>query len=606
MVDTATAKYLNDNIGPVLAKGLAEMATVQPTDGIDFLSKWLKAHAEQEEVKAWREKEASILEEERSKVRKVQADTQAKVDRRNAESAATQKAYDTMIAKLNNPDTIFDDEIWAELVDVARRFSGCKSAYLGVYDEEGLDGREGGPPATGPVIRYDYATTGSEWMCEKVLPKDSGVTYGVFKESPDDETIKSACLWKPPAPPKSEDDEAEEAAPPVEGQEVPDDGTKLPNYPVLIDCVTDNDAVQFFDMTRLGAYLAVPLIYPSYYGEEALSGAKAHEAEAKEAMRVYTEAKEAADAAAAELAEKGEEPPEGEEVPTEELLPPEPKELVLTGKNQQLVLCMDTLGTNAKIPEDKVMPLLELCKACGECKARTESKQVAAQAKQALDTEARDQLLEQIAEVRQEKVTEFEEALNNELAALNEEGLEDEAKALATDRLNHKYTYLRNKATLLEFQENVINLRSWVVVPQEMINALAATALMFGYKNEAIYPKRKPTLKWEKLKTILDDILFSAIQKIEVEGERENLAPEQKLSSIEKVLPVEYDVEKMTEISASFEVFLAFITSAIIFRRADVNYRKAEIEKAMKAAEEEGAEPYKGPTLAEADADFTD
>jgi len=66
MVDQATAKYLNDNIGQVLSKALSEMSVQQPNDGVDFLSQWLKNYADQEEIKLIREEEEKQMEKDRA------------------------------------------------------------------------------------------------------------------------------------------------------------------------------------------------------------------------------------------------------------------------------------------------------------------------------------------------------------------------------------------------------------------------------------------------------------------------------------------------------------------------------------------------------------
>merc|ERR1719433_2636394 len=106
------------------------------------------------------------------------------------------------------------------------------SVYIGILDEDGLNGAE-----SGPCIQYTTASQGSEWMTTKILPKDVGVTWGALLENPGEETFQQYHLWKPPTP--------EVAAPePTEGEDPPSD-TPPPNvyYPVNIDCVTDVEKI---------------------------------------------------------------------------------------------------------------------------------------------------------------------------------------------------------------------------------------------------------------------------------------------------------------------------------------------------------------------------
>merc|ERR1719262_1867614 len=141
--------------------------------------------------------------------------------------------------------------------------------------------------------------------------------------------------------------------------------TRLTQYPVCVDCVTDNTSVHYFNMTRLGAYLAVPLVYKSYYTEKALSEAKeflkARKEEDKETLAKFEELKKEKEAA-------------GEPIPDAMPVDPDKEEklMELTPELKKRVLCLDTLGTNRKIDSCQIPKLIDLCKACAECKGRTE------------------------------------------------------------------------------------------------------------------------------------------------------------------------------------------------------------------------------------------
>jgi len=64
-----------------------------------------------------------------------------------------------------------------------------------------------------------------------------------------------------------------------DGEAPPEEKPGMSYFPVAIPCVTDVKEVHYFDLTRLGSYLAVPLVYTSYYTAEALAGAKTYEEE---------------------------------------------------------------------------------------------------------------------------------------------------------------------------------------------------------------------------------------------------------------------------------------------------------------------------------------
>jgi len=576
-VDTATAKYLNDNVGAVLAKALAEMAVAQPLDGVDFLAGWLKTYAEQEEAKAAREREGKVLEEERAKTKAKLDEREAMKQKVLAEAKMKDDKYQSMYDKLMSPDTTFDDTFWGELVDVASTLTGAKAVYLGIQEEEGLDGVEG------PCIAYTHTTSGSEFMIDQILPKEVGVTWGALIQNPEEEVVKEKFLYSPPV--------AE--APVVEvadGEDPPPPPPKEPYFPVSVSCVTDVSQVHYFDMTRLGAYLAVPLVYPSYYTADALAEAKAFESEKKAAE----DARVAAQAQVDEATEKGEEPPE--EAAALLATEPEVKELVMKGtKDVKMVLCIDTLGTNKSIEESKIVQALELCKAVGQCKALTETRQVDAQALVSIDEQKIEEIAEAVAQARTTADEELKEALDKEEAEAEEEKKEVVRK---------KYAFLKARQVLVAMKSLVMELKSWVVASPEIMGSFAATMLILGYTKEEVYPKRKSVLQWKKLESLLNDELFSKIEVADVGGERTGLTPEQKFNNIKNLaIPNgEWNEEAAKAVSPALELLVAFIQGAVAYRGADLEYRKAAY---LKAKEEEG-EAFAGPPLEALDDDFVE
>merc|ERR1719487_2518558 len=118
-------------------------------------------------------------------------------------------------------------------------------------------------------------------------------------------------------------------------------------------------------MTRLGSYLAVPLVYSSYYNQGALDEAKTFQTQRRTDLENYEKEKEAYHAALVEAeTNPGEEGQPKPEPPQE----PEKKELVLTGTSVKMVLCMDTLGRNEALPAEKIPELLDLCAKAAESK----------------------------------------------------------------------------------------------------------------------------------------------------------------------------------------------------------------------------------------------
>merc|ERR1719157_95930 len=166
---------------------------------------------------------------------------------------------------------MFEETYWADLVNVTKQYMGAQSVYLGLLDEEGLEDVEA------PLIRYlnENVFSGSPSLLDKVLPKmkdaeTTNLTYNALVESIPEEEHAAKYLWKPPPPPQDPVPEGEEPPPPPEG----------PKYlSVAVPCVTDAPIMHYFEMPRLGAYLATPLVYPTYYTQDAFAEAKKFEEE---------------------------------------------------------------------------------------------------------------------------------------------------------------------------------------------------------------------------------------------------------------------------------------------------------------------------------------
>ncbi|CAL1170047.1 unnamed protein product [Cladocopium goreaui] len=163
-------------------------------DGVDFLSKWLAQYAEQEEAKAVKEQVEQDLAKMRAQTREKREEKEAARQKKLAETQKLETMYSSLLEKFNDEETVFEDKFWQELVDVAQATAGASAVYIGVM-EPGEEGSE----ISGPHLSYEYATKGSEWLTEKVLPEGKGVTWGALTENPAEENFQEMCLWKPPS-----------------------------------------------------------------------------------------------------------------------------------------------------------------------------------------------------------------------------------------------------------------------------------------------------------------------------------------------------------------------------------------------------------------------
>lgn len=345
--------------------------------------------------------------------------------------------------------------------------------------------------------------------------------------------------------------------------------------------------------------MAVPLVYPSYYNDKALTEAQEFEKQLQEAKKLKDEAA-AEEAEKKRLEEEANPKPEGEDgaqAASEKAPSPEPeeeKDPTLSGDPVRMVLCLDTLGSNTAFEEAKMKDLLELCRVAGECKAKMEMRQVRSQAKVivALNPEEEEALA-----LTEEATKALDEEKENELKKVDElePPIEDaDHKAIRKELVEKKYDYQRQLAVLEARKEELFAFKSWVVVQSEVLNVLAGVALLFDYPSEKLYPRRKKAFKWEVLKNILADDLFANIRITDMEKPRKKLRPEQRMKALNDLLPKpEFTEEEAKKVSPVFKDLWNFAQSARAYRQADLNWRKAEFNK----EKEDGGEGWEGKDI---------
>jgi len=436
-------------------------------------------------------------------------------------------------------------------------------------------------------------------MIDKRLEQGKGVTHGVFEFQPSDEKAQQCYLYKPSKP---------EDEPPTEGS-VP----ARSYFPVYIDCVTDCPEVVYFDMTRLGSFLACPIVYSSYYSDVALKAAIDYETQKAEQERIAREKAEA------------EENGEGEVGETEENPEPPPEiVLKLPGNNVKMVIAMDTLGMNTAMDTEKIADLQSLCDAIGSFKTRCEEKQVDEQAIFVLDEMKKESVESTYVQYCTEAKERYQDAFEKDKAevaellageeAPNFQVLEEilgksfsEAKG---DLFEKKYNFYKARDVVVNMKEQITELTSWVVVGNEMKSILAACALLIGFKKESVYMKKKAGLWWEKLVSLLSPALFETIDKIDVAGVRKNLQDEEKLAFIKPLAyPGEFSEQSAEELSPAFKALFVYVRAAFEYRYTEVKFRKAEMDAKEKAAAEGGEEGAPSPPEMdpmEIDDDFAD
>lgn len=106
------------------------------------------------------------------------------------------------------------------------------------------------------VLKYLYASKGSEFMVDKTLATDAGITHDVFAEGEEEGEVVA------------EDEEEDEEGAVEKVKDI------LDSKHVFVPEVVREPRIHFFKVPRLGSYMAIPLVYNSCLSVEALAAAE--------------------------------------------------------------------------------------------------------------------------------------------------------------------------------------------------------------------------------------------------------------------------------------------------------------------------------------------
>jgi len=233
----------------------------------------------------------------------------------------------------------------------------------------------------------------------------------------------------------------------------------------------------------------------------------------------------------------------------------------------------------------------------------------------------------------------LEDGLKQDLLLIGSDLVEGQ-KELVDKLVAKKWEFVGAAKALHQLKEEFMKLiRTWVVVPEEMLKVVAATALLFGYKNEELYPKRKKELSWEVLCKTMDDKFFQIIQeaadiakeqldlfedkpaaegeepapvkkktsivpsRADVLREKKAIEPAQKMKSIKDFILTDYDDQKALNLAPALKLLYDVLNGAYRYRESHLRWVKDQYTKRKEKAEAD-AEDFSETKLEDRDDDF--
>ncbi|CAG9313927.1 unnamed protein product [Blepharisma stoltei] len=560
--DHPDVSYLkSDAVGKVLSKALGQLYKHQPSNPLHFLGNWLINYASLTKNKEISKKKAEETIRLKQKYENAIQDM-IKQQEKSAEEAAKkfQKENDF---RTKIESTLDVDDLLTEFANHLKEELDCTGVYIGILEKikrpiTDLDGEFAHVDDSAPDhIRYIAASAGHEFMIDKTLKEDEGeITYSIWKE-------EEAEVDKP----ESEDGDHEKVV------------EKKAKFAYVPD-VVNNPKIKFFDVPKLGAYFATPLTYKSCLSESSFDTAvdDALDCRRRRADQELEREKKSEDN---KTYREGEENPEEEEKVWEDI-----QEAPYVTTDIKLVVCVDTMGKDCEISEEKrnyVIQWVEFFKSQWE-RAEDESLRhdVSVYMKQ------HDLDLQNLQDKQGEWVENERVAIDERLADL-EAGASEETKELETaivllnlyrDRLLEKYVvdqfYSYKEFKFLKYSR-VIQL----------------VLYYFGVPKAQIVEPGTNRLNWKLAKKALNDDFLNTLKHINPCGPKPPKPPAYAMTKKLQNDLSNISFDDVQHYSFPLSLLYSFLDQLLKVRildvsnrRRDYNNKQEERENAIKLAEE--------------------
>jgi len=408
-----------------------------------------------------------------------------------------------------------------------KRIAGAGSCYIGKLVKDEVDEEQ-------PFIKYIQASSGDEFMLDKILAAGEGVSHGV---------------WTTEEPEEGEEPEEAETE-------------QKPLRPLHIKNVLRRADIRYFKVPSLGSYLACPFVYDSALNQICVAAQLA--------------APKPEDVLTRDAVIEGE---EEEGVGEKEDAPPL---LVLPKKTTQLYVAFDTLADNAASPEGFGSNVQETLQswvdALGPAMDRSDEE---ALKKECATLMAAASANEAALAALRETEEAVKQALDEKIAELPED-TNEEARELAMGR--HQLVAASNEVSAM--QEAISAFSSHRVQPRlQVIKIFKAVLYLLGYTNTSVLQTGSKKIDWPKMRQLLNAVFFQNIAGFDAEIERQ--AASYATSAALRELLEGVVADEINAESVGVGALYRFCTFAIQVGDAAAIKRKKEIEEAaLKAAAE--------------------
>jgi hypothetical protein len=552
-----------DQVGGILAKGLAELYQQQPAHPIHFLGNWLLNYAATEKNKA-----QEVAKEERKQLldSKYQQTLEAQAENRRRKLAEIEAKTNFEADFLDRIKQSLDvDDLLSQLAEHMQAYLKASGTYVGQLEKVKRavtdldDDRAHEDPEAPEVIHYVGASKNHQHMIDRVLTEEQGATtYSVFKAKEEE-------------PAENPEEQEEGVEPPLVEEHL---------NVAYVEQVVGNPKMHFFDVPKLGAFLALPLVYKSCLNEVAFDAAVD---DALKIKRIKAERdierQQKVENAGSLHSGVGREEEEAEPAMVEELQP-EPFKTV----EVKLVVCADSLGQDRPFSEDQRDYCEWWVRSFQAHWERAEAESLQRDVTAYIEQHNFDmQLLN-------DKQTEWaeEERVAQEEAAKDASQPEEALRIASLKALLEVY---RNRLLSGDMQRALHAFAEYKVLKFARVFQLAF--YYFGIRKDRIVERGTNRIFWKQAKQLLDHSFQTYIKEVSPCGPKA-LEPPPYAMTTKLLADVErLNAEEVQQYSLALGLLLRFLHTCLKLRQLDVAYRRAiyfrkrdERERAIQTANE--------------------
>lgn len=341
------SEYLkSDDIGLIIAKGMAVTYKAQPENPVDFFARWLLNQSQQAKNQILQEEKIVKVKESReahAKQLKVKDKEAKELDKKQEARNDKIRGFRDKVDESKD----LEDELQT-LVNHLKDFTGSTAVYIGkvvkpkkaITDED--DDKAHVDEAAQPQVQFMNASGEHEFMVDKILKQDEGITYDLFKDDGEGD-----------AKPDGDGENEEEGEEGEKKEQVVVE--KFPKHLIVDECVRE-PRMHYYDVPKLGAYLAIKLEYESCLFEDAFDDAVVDFIAKDKARADQLKEKIEWEEQQAELRKDAED--DGKEYIPEEKEWPDIAENPYKTQKVQYVVCCNTMGQDRVYTEkEKVFAL---------------------------------------------------------------------------------------------------------------------------------------------------------------------------------------------------------------------------------------------------------